>query len=295
MSYEQIRKDRVLVNSLPKSGTHLLAKAIQIFGYHEYFTSDNYVNNTPKFLGSYEIRRILTNQNIIDSNQEESEFLNIGIIFPNLVPKSKLKYWLECLAKSQYINGHIPYNAKVNKVLTDLNYHHVCIIRDPRAVTVSRLNFIFNSESAKDILPQGIPLKADLEPMSTTERINFLLEGGYAKKADLKIHSFAHIYRSILAWNQDPNCLLVRFEDLIGEQGGGNNQKQLEKLMNLADHLKIPWNKEIARQTKNVYDPKTRTFRVGNIHSWKTALEPADLARLTEYCEPLCREAGYEV
>ena len=295
MSYEQIRKDRVLVNSLPKSGTHLLAKAIQIFGYHEYFTSDNYVNNTPKFLGSYEIRRVLKNQNKIDNKDEGEQLLNIGIIFPNLVAKSKLKYWLECLAKSQYINGHIPYNPELDKVLADLNYHHVCIIRDPRAVTISRLKFILNSESAKDILPQGIPLKADLESMSTTERLNFLLEGGYAEKADLKIYSFAHIYRSILAWGQDPNCLLVRFEDLIGEQGGGNNQKQAETLRNLADHLNIPWDEEIARQTKNVYDPKTRTFRVGNIHSWKNALDAEDLARLREYCEPLCREAGYDV
>ena len=294
MSYEQLRTDRVLVNSLPKSGTHLLAKAIQIFGYHEYFTSDNYVNNTPKFLGSYEIHRVLNNQNIIDSQQVE-ESLNIGIVFPNSIPKSQLKYWLECLPKSQYINGHIPYNSEFSKVLTDLNYHHVCIIRDPRAVTISRMKFILNSESATDILPQGIPLKADLEIMSTSERLNFLLEGGYAEKADLKIYSFAHIYRSILAWGEDPNCLLVRFEDLIGEQGGGNSQKQAETLRKLANHLNIPWNEEIARQTKNIYDPKTRTFRVGNIHSWKTALEPEDLARLTEYCEPLCQEAGYEV
>ncbi|ELS03994.1 sulfotransferase family protein [Xenococcus sp. PCC 7305] len=294
MSYEQIRTDRVLVNSLPKSGTHLLAKAIKIFGYHEYFTSSDYVNNTPKFLGSYEIRRVLKNQNIANSKQEE-DLLNLGIIFPNLVPKSKLEYWLQCLPKSQYINGHIPYTPELNQVLNSLNYHHVCIIRDPRAVTVSRLKFIFNSESAKDILPQGIPLRADLESMSTTERINFLLEGGHGEKSGLTIYNFAQIYRSILDWGKDPNCLLVKFEDLIGEQGGGNSQKQTETLRNLAAHLNIPWDESIARQTKNVYDPKTRTFRVGNIHSWKNSLEPEDLARLTEYCEPLCQEAGYEV
>ena len=187
---------RVLVNSLPKSDTHLLAKAIQIFGYREYFTSANYVNNTPKFLGSYEIRRVLKNQSVIDSKHNEEQCLN---------------------------------------------------------------------------------------------------KGGYAEKAGLKIYSFAHIYRSILAWDKDPNCLLVRFEDLIGEQGGGNSQKQAETLKNLADHLNISWNNAIARQTKNVYDPNTRTFRVGNIHSWKNALDAEDLRRLTEYCEPLCQEAGYDV
>ncbi|MEM9273398.1 MAG: sulfotransferase domain-containing protein [Cyanobacteria bacterium P01_F01_bin.143] len=294
MSYEQIRTNRVLVNSLPKSGTHLLAKAIQIFGYREYFTSDAYVTNTPKFLGSYEILRVLNNQNIVN-NKSEEDVLNIGIIFPNLIPRSKLEYWLECLPKSQYINGHIPYNPELNKVLSSLNYNHVCIIRDPRAVTVSRLKFILNSDSAKDILPQGIPLKADLEPMSTKERLNFLLNGGYAEKSDLTIYSFAQIYRSILAWGQDPNCLLVKFEDLIGEQGGGSKDKQAQTLRDLAAHLDIPWDEKISRQTKNVYDPKTRTFRVGNINSWKNALEPENLARLTEYCEPLCKEAGYEI
>ena len=37
MPESKVKLDRILINSLPKSGTHLLAKAIEIFGYEEHF------------------------------------------------------------------------------------------------------------------------------------------------------------------------------------------------------------------------------------------------------------------
>ena len=37
MVESKVKIDRILINSLPKSGTHLLAKAIEIFGYEEHF------------------------------------------------------------------------------------------------------------------------------------------------------------------------------------------------------------------------------------------------------------------
>jgi len=36
MTKTDIKPTRILVNSLPKSGTHLLTKAVEIFGYNDY-------------------------------------------------------------------------------------------------------------------------------------------------------------------------------------------------------------------------------------------------------------------
>ena len=40
-------------------------------------------------------------------------------------------------------------------------------------------------------------LETDLAPMSLLQRVNFLLEGGYAAKAGVKIKSFPEVYRYV--------------------------------------------------------------------------------------------------
>ena len=52
-----LQQSKILINSLPKSGTHLLTKAIEIFGYKEYSTNRGYIKRildsvgftTPKY------------------------------------------------------------------------------------------------------------------------------------------------------------------------------------------------------------------------------------------------------
>ena len=52
---------RVLINSLPKSGTHLLAKAIEILGYQEHFDHENHDSSPiPWFLNYREVRKKLS-------------------------------------------------------------------------------------------------------------------------------------------------------------------------------------------------------------------------------------------
>ena len=69
-------------------------------------------------------------------------------------------------------------------------------------------------------------LEADFKSMSPMQRLIFVLEGGYAPQAAVTVQSFHDVYHSILAWRNQPNCLFIRFEDLVGEQGGGSLQQQ---------------------------------------------------------------------
>lgn len=136
-------------------------------------------------------------------------------------------------------------------------------------------------------------LEEDLKPLSETERFNFILEGGWAKKAGVKINSFAEVYRSMLAWRDEPGCLFLRFEDLVGEAGGGSSEKQKEVMKKIALHLGVSFDHKIQAKLKEIYNPDARTFRKGKIDAWKNSFDAELVKRLTEYCEPLCLEAGY--
>ncbi len=295
-----VDRGRVLINSLPKSGTHLLVKSIEIFGYEEHFKSDgsfdpitkNLNLNRPLLLNYGLAKKALAKeQSIVNPIEYATEKIGIGALTPCYVEPSILRSWLDTIQQGQYIVGHINWTPTLSNILADLHYHHVFIIRDPRAVIASMIPFVLEtgSKSIRHFL------EADFKPLSPLERLNFLLEGGYAPQADVKIENFATVYRSMLAWQNEPGCLFIRFEDLVGAKGGGSEEKQRDVIKNISAYLGISFDEEIDAKTKEIYDPSTRTFRTGKIDGWKSAMDAASIERLNEYCQPLCEDAGYQL
>jgi len=278
---------RVFINSLPKSGTHLLTKAIELFGYQEYATHRSLFQmllaqvglGTPRFFNYREANKSLKKFSF------QKRTIGIGAFAPYYVNSATLQYWLQNLTANQYIQGHIPWHTELETLLAKLNYRHFMIIRDPRAVLASLLSFILEARHTD----MGAHfLEADFKLMSPPQRLNFILEGGYAPQAGVKVNSFATVYQSMLAWRGRPGCLLIRFEDLVGEQGGGYLVKQQAIVQKIALHLNMPFNND--RLLAKIYDPSARTFRIGKIDSWKHSLDPESLERLIEYCIPLSQD-----
>lgn len=284
MSYQKLLNNRLLINSLPKSGTHLLAKAVEILGYKEHF-AEGVVKETPLFFNYREVKKRLGNK------VQSKEKISIGALTPCYVDSATLRHWLTLISPKQYILGHIPWTPLLNPILRDLNYHHIFIIRDPRAVVVSSIPFVLDTGN----MPARHFLEDDFKLMSPSQRLDFILEGGYAVKAGVEIKSFAEVFRSMLAWLNEANCLFIRFEDLVGEQGGGSSEKQKNIIKKICSYVGIPFNDTISSQLSTIYSPSARTFRIGKIDAWKSSMNPEDIEKLNIYCQPLCEEAGYEM
>ena len=280
---------RVFVNSLPKSGTFLLSKAVELFGYRDY-EKDPEPTETPRFFNYRTVRNALANLGE-SSAKTDQESVCAGSQTPLYVRPDIFRSWLSAVSEGWYIAGHVSYSRALSPVLAELNYRHVFIIRDPRAVLPSLLSFILDTRGL------SVPhyLDADVKPMSVRQRMNFVLEGGYAVKAGVEVKSFAEVYRSMLAWRNDPDCLLVHFEDLIGEKGGGSAEKQKDTVKRIAAHLGHCFDDHIGAGLREIYNPSAPTFRIGQIDSWKHSMDAESVNRVSAYCEPLCREAGYEI
>ena len=237
-------KDKIFINSLPKSGTHLLAKAIEIFGYQEHFTDHSNLKNnleleleTPIFLNhKWTLKALKKQKNTQNRHTQESDSkIAIGALTDLYVETSILSYWLQAIKPTKYILGHIPMTPFLNPLLAEINYHHFFIIRNPKAVVPSLISFILDTGK----MPGRHFLENDIKSMSQIERVNFILEGGFAKKANVEIKSFAEVYRSMLAWCNEPDCLFLRFEDLVGEAGGGSDEKQQQELRRNAIYSRV--------------------------------------------------------
>ncbi|MFK5970132.1 MAG: sulfotransferase domain-containing protein [Candidatus Marithrix sp.] len=292
MKSTHLQQSRILINSLPKSGTHLLTKAVEIFDYKEYSTNRGYIKrvsdaigfNTPKYFNYRQAKDSLKKKSKANTK------IAIGAFTPYFVNQPTMQYWLNTVQYGQYIQGHIPFHSALTPIITGLNYRHLVIIRDPRAVVASLIPFILNAQSSG----MGTHfLYEDFKSMSITQQLNFIFEGGHASKANVEVTSFIDVYQSILAWRNEPNCLLIHFEDLVGEQGGGNTDKQANVVKELAEYLNIDFDAKIAAKLNQIYNPSARTFRIGKIDSWKDSMDTENVEYLIEYCAELCNEAGY--
>lgn len=286
-------ESRVLVNALPKSGTHLLAKAVELFGYQEHFNEhhlDDPDRITPIFFNYREITNALAKRTKQATEEiEQDQAVCVGTLTPVYADLPIFRQWLDAMAYRRYILGHVAWTPALAPLLADLHYHHLFIIRDPRAVVTSLISFILDSRG----MSRSHFLQADFEAMSASQRLTFILEGGYAPLAGVNVRGFIEVYRSMFAWHKESACLFVRFEDLVGPQGGGTLERQKEVVKRIAEHLEQPFDERISASFQKVYSPTARTFRKGSIDGWKQSLDSKSIERLNEYCQPLCEEAGY--
>ncbi|MEZ4722850.1 MAG: sulfotransferase domain-containing protein [Flavobacteriales bacterium] len=99
----------VLINSLPKSGTHMLS---------------NMISAIPKCY----IKKDVTNADKILDHHQRLTWIK--------------GFKLELLNPGDIIVGHIPYSYEMEEYLNELNVYHLFIYRDPRDVLVSLYRYV---------------------------------------------------------------------------------------------------------------------------------------------------------
>ena len=95
--------------------------------------------------------------------------------------------------------------------------------------------------------------------------------------------------------SQDPDFLYTtRFEDLVGSQGGGSDEKQLQEILNIARFLELDMDvEEIKERTKHIYGVG-RTFRSGHIGEWKKYFKPQHIKAFKTVFGQELIDTGYE-
>ena len=102
-------------------------------------------------------------------------------------------------------------------------------------------------------------------------------------------------YRNYLGWVTQGIGLVVKFEDLVGRRGGGDDRTQIETVAKLADYLGL----ELSRQKlvdvcANVFWPEAKTFRKGQIGDWREHFGPEHIAAFNGVIGSVMRDFGYQ-
>lgn len=158
--------------------------------------------------------------------------------------------------------------------------------RDPRDALVSLINFVDGQT------PQGFGNFSE-------RRIYNAIFRGKSSLAD-KI-SFALRDRYFLARDEFEKCLWmlhhpdvckVRYEDLIGPDGGGSAERQRETVERVLSHVGA----SIPADTvcKQLYNTAAWSFHRGRVGAWKEAFSSANLRQFYAVYGDLLEQYGYE-
>ena len=254
---------KVLANSIPKSGTHLLTqllgevRALWFSGVH--FIGDEFKSDLDRAddrLGSFD--------------------------------PAALGRRLSRIRNGQYVTSHLPAEPGAAAELARLGFVHLLIIRDPRDVVVSRA-FYLAGQTRLEAQPRFAALASD------SDRLMASIRGLPATETLRAVPSMGERLERYRPWLSDPAVCLVRFEDLVGPLGNGSQDAQYESIRQVLDTCRRPTDDaSVRRIAGRIYAKHSATFRRGTIGDWRNHLTDEHLAAFAEVAPGALAAYGYE-
>lgn len=239
---------RLMANSVPKSGTHLVRRCLDVM------------------------------PGIVDSRWQ---------INGRRMSARQIERMANRVCPGYYVWGHMVHKPELAQYFAATDFRMVLVLRDPRDVAVSHYKYLTNSYIVNRLHPyyRALP-DDDARLMATIMGIESRHAGG--------LEPLAQHYRNYSRW-LNHGAHLIRFEDLVGEKGGGSGETQRATVANLAAFLGIQLADEaVTNVADQVYFQQSNTFRKGQIGDWRNEFRPHHRKALHETFGPLLGELGYK-
>jgi sulfotransferase 6B1 len=258
---KMIRGNPFFVQTIPKSGSHLLIKLLTM----------------------------------LTSKQS-------AIIHDIIDPRTLFLFYPDFHIESEVLEGHFFHWEQMNQFpLAHFNFseflqffytnhpEYVAIIniRDLRDVYVSLIDF------------WGSRISEIIDSNSNDEKLTYLINGVDEKSSQYIFNLELHILRA-LEWLDDPNVIVIRFEDLVGPEGNGSLQRSKDTIIQVANALSIPLTeKRLDYLANNLWGIEKGliipyTFFQGKIGRWKEYFNEEHKKLFKEKYGDILIRLGYE-
>lgn len=299
---------RVIANSVPKSGTHLLLRLVTLLGLDlvdfgglrptsvagggNVWSSKTF----QKILGTREPDKFLgIGPHLLDGGRFPhvrralrsggSEKVTLGVDYPREANRRWLGRRLGQVPEGSVVSAHCVYSPAFGHLLQEQDMKMVCILRDPRDTALSHMRYL-QERPRHTVFAEYMALKDD------HERLMYSIRGGLL--GDYPLQALDVRYRRFLDWERKAEAELVKFEDLVGPDGGGSEDAQREATRRVADYLDIEIGEKELNEVCGGLFGKGRTFRKGQSGGWREGFTPEHEEAVKEVAGPLLVELGYE-
>ncbi|MDD3627263.1 MAG: sulfotransferase domain-containing protein [bacterium] len=283
---------RLFLNSIPKSGSHLMTKLMELLDEFE-----EHRKNIKKYV----------------RQQKKKVKYSPETVRVRDIPLPILEKYFSLCEEGKYHFTHIRYHQALYEIFKRLNYKMIIIIRDPRDVTASLANYSLKTKSYrlhrffKNLKNFDEVLKYTITGVTPEEFQKKLKLYVFIQKIKNKLGLRCLPYRNLMEasvrnrfdnfiqWTKKPDFLTVKFEDLVGEKGGGSRERQEQAIRAIFKYLQIPEDGErINYLCENIFSPKSKTFHKGQIGGFKDIYKPEHKELFKKVAGDLLIQLGYE-
>lgn len=293
---------RILVNSIPKSGTNLLMKTLSLYptvrdskiSLHSEMPGTAWRRLQPARRQIWNVFRSvkstyeLAKSSIIarQSERPTTKQVTIGGFHNIFVNGDDLEKLLSQVRNGWFVAGHMPYSDRLERLLVDNQFRMILIIRDPRDVIESELAFFYNTKK--------LSLHNYYRNLTHDEGLMAIIRGT-SQSHDLPTQpNIRDILLGYLPWLSKPYVYVTTFEDLVGPMGGGQSGAQIHQIRAIANHLEISISEDEVKTIQAHAFGGTHTFRKGAIGSWKQKFTEEHRIACKDLIGDLLIQLGYE-
>lgn len=170
---------------------------------------------------------------------------------------------LERLRPGEIVISHLTHSPERLQAIHTHGIKALFMVRDPRDVALSAAHYIGQKKSHALYHPAR-------KLSDVKSRLKLFLDG----YPDAGVASFSELMRGYTGW-LDSGLPLIRFEDLIGPAGGGDEARQRATLQMLYRHIGVPadngWLEQLGQR---LFSSTSPTFRKGHIGEWRQHFDP---------------------
>lgn len=270
-AFNRWRVPGFVLNSLPKAGTNLVKKALDLIPG---------VRDSREYVWGAKALALADN-----GADDAGETVPVGVGWPRPVPVEALAASLDRVGRGQYAVWHVACAPTTAGLLRQRHMRMVVVIRDPRDVVLSLVRYVMKQP--------GHRLHAALSAMSPEERVLASIRGMPESAGGLL--DIAARCDHILAWTRDDTLPVHRitFERLVGAGGGGDAAAQRDTLAALIDFLGLRVSPGQVDAIAGQLFGGTRTFQRGTIGGWREEFTPAHTAAMKDVAGDLLIDLGY--
>ena len=244
----------ILVNSFPKSGTHLLKQVFEPLGFDDYL---QHPSSLPSF--PHKVREV------------ERDIKDINNIVNN-----------------ELICAHFFSREKLTSCLSKLNIIHFFIYRDLRDVVLSEMFYLKSINKLHALHSVFKNLEND------NQRIKFAIMGNDYIQTKYPYPNISERFAWYKDWITDAFCYDIRFEDLINNDTQHEQVTMIINHLKSRGVKIDNINKYIAMSLDNLQPKNSHTYRKGGRGNWKTYFNKEHRDLFKEYAGNLLIELNYE-